>query len=324
MAAVAPDDAERLASALLVEFRSLGNVVAQSPEALLRIVGMSQSGVADLIVRARDLFTEAMRSDLQGVRIDPFDPKLRQYLVGSMGALPDEVLRILFLDGQRRLIADEQLQQGSLANLALYPRTLFRRALEHNAAAIILVHNHPSGDPKPSSDDIRVTQILEQVGRALDVQILDHLIVTRSQVHHVTSEAVLGRAPAASQSFTLRSDASSSDDAATRALANARSTMRRRILRQQLIGSSELFGEPAWDMLIDLFIHESERRPLSLSSLCIQASIPWSSALRLIQKLCDAGIMRREPDPADGRRSFMRLEQPIIHRLNAYFAEGGE
>jgi DNA repair protein RadC len=96
------------------------------------------------------------------------------------------------------------------------------------------------------------------------------------------------------------------------------------MLRQQLIGSPELFGEPAWDMLLDLFIHECERKRLSLSSLCVQSSIPWSSALRLIKKLCDAGIMRRLPDPADRRRNFMRLEPDIHQRMRAYFSECGE
>lgn len=321
MAAVAPDDADRLASALIAEFRSLAIVVAQTREALLRTVGMPHAGVADLILQARDLLTEAMRTDLQGVRIDPFDPKLRQYLIASMGSLPSETLRIFFLDGLGRLIADEQLQQGSLAQLALYPRTLFRRALEHNAASVILAHNHPSGDPTPSSDDIRVTQILEQIGRALDVRIIDHMIVTDAQIHHVTSEALIGGLPAAVPSFTLGSRSEQDEEGKARALANARATMRRRLLRQQLIGSTDLFGEPAWDMLIDLFIHECEGRALSLSSLCVQASIPWSSALRLIQKLCEAGIMRRVPDPADGRRSFMHLEPATSHRLHAYFTE---
>lgn len=75
--------------------------------------------------------------------------------------------------------------------------------------------------------------------------------------------------------------------------------MRRRILRRQLIGAKELFGEPAWEMLIDLFIHEGEGRPLSTSDLCVTSTIPMSSALRLVQKLCDAGLVDRTPDLMD-------------------------
>ncbi|KTE77984.1 DNA repair protein RadC [Sphingopyxis sp. A083] len=100
--------------------------------------------------------------------------------------------------------------------------------------------------------------------------------------------------------------------------------MRRRILRRQLLGNPELFGEPAWDMLVDLFIHQSRGQPLSMSSLCITAAIPTSSAMKLIQRLCDAGILARSPDAHDGRRSLVSLTPEVAHRLRAYFAEGAE
>lgn len=77
-------------------------------------------------------------------------------------------------------------------------------------------------------------------------------------------------------------------------------------------------------MLLDLFVHECERKPLAMSSLCISAGIPTSSAMKLIQKLCDAGLLERIPDRHDGRRSLMRLGPKVAHRLRAYFAEGTE
>lgn len=109
-----------------------------------------------------------------------------------------------------------------------------------------------------------------------------------------------------------------------RALENARASTRRRLLRRQLIGADELFGEPAWEMLIDLFVHACERKPISISSLCVTSSIPMSSALRLTQRLCDAGILLRLPDRMDGRRSFIRLQPVIAHRMRAYFEAGPE
>src|SRR3546814_8568098 len=81
------------------------------------------------------------------------------------------------------LLADEQLQYGTLAQLAIYPRTIFRRALELNAAAIILIHNHPSGDARPSEEDIAVTRKLDQIGRALGVEIFDHIVVKIGRAH---------------------------------------------------------------------------------------------------------------------------------------------
>src|SRR3546814_16111106 len=100
------------------------------------------------------MFLEGLQADLTTQPVDPACPKLGQYLMASMGSLPDEVLRILFLDASYRLIADEQLHHGSVRQLELYPRTIFRRAIEHGAPGLIPVHKHPSGDATPSENDI--------------------------------------------------------------------------------------------------------------------------------------------------------------------------
>lgn len=319
IAAIAPDASDHLAKALLDEFQSLARLFAESPEAVARVTGRD-SGVADLIASVGDVMTASMLGQVQNCVVDPKAPELRQYLVASMGSLRQEVLRILFLDCAGRLIADEQIQEGTLRQVELYPRTIFRRALEHGAAGLILVHNHPSGDPAPSAEDIRATQMLDRIGRSLDIAIVDHMIVTDRYVHHIVSADGIGNSTAI---YALKShDRPPERDVDALALANAKATMRRRLLRQQLIGSPELFGEPAWEMLVDLFIHECERKPLSISSLCVTASTSMSTALRLAQKLSDAGILRRIPDPADGRRCYMRLEPATAQKLRAYFAEG--
>lgn len=280
--------------------------------------------VGSFLAAMRDAMFEGMRSDLRSGSIDPFDPALRRYLIASMGSLPDERLRILFLDSAHRLIADEQMQHGTLCHLAIYPRTIFRRALEHNAAAIILVHNHPGGDAMPSEDDIEATRKLDQIGRALDVEILDHIIVTSTRLHHLIRERRSAARGATAASFTLRSEVPPVEEEGDRACRNAEAVLRRRILRRQLVGSAELFGEPAWDMLIDLFIHECKGQQLSMSSLCATAGIPSSSAMKLAQRLCEAGILERTPDMFDGRRTLMKIAPGVAHRLRAYFAEGTE
>ncbi|WP_288987381.1 JAB domain-containing protein [uncultured Sphingopyxis sp.] len=298
--------------------------MAQSPEALTKVLG-SQSSVVSLLLQARAVAIESLAGDIRGIAIDPFDRRLRQYLIMSMGSLSDERLRILFLDGARHLIADEVVQSGSLAQLSIFPRTIFRRALELNAAGLILVHNHPSGNHNPSTEDIEATQKLQIIGRSLNVEIIDHIVVTSTHCHHVVSDDTLAGRPVPSASFTLRSpEGPARTDHGDIALANAKAAMRRRLLRQQLIGAPELFGDPAWEMLIDLFVHECERKRLSISALCVTSSIPMSSALRLAQRLCDAGITRRVPDPIDGRRTFIRLDPVIAHRIRAYFEAGAE
>jgi DNA repair protein RadC len=136
----------------------------------------------------------------------------------------------------------------------------------------------------------------------------------------MSEDSIAGR-DARPSAFTLRSAPESDADTI---VDNARATVRRRILRRQLIGSPDLFGEPAWDMLLDLFINECEGKPVAMSSLCIAADIPTSSAMKLVQKLCDAGLLERIPDHSDGRRSLMRICPEVAHRMRAYFAEGTE
>lgn len=278
-----------------------------------------------MLVAARSATLEAMRAALIGRSINPASPALVRYLRASMGALPDEVLRVLFLDPSRRLIADEQLQNGTLGYLAIYPRTIFRRAVELDAAAIILIHNHPSGDPTPSRSDIEGTERLTAIGRSLDIELLEHIVVTTSGHRAILRRRVPFREDSSVRLVLREGTADWRNRSETaQALANAQRISRRRLLRRQLIGAEDLFGEPAWDMLIDLFIHEAEGKPVSTSSLCIASGLPMSSALRLLQRLCDAGLVTREADRHDGRRNFIRLAPDLGLRLMAYFAAGDE
>lgn len=324
VAAIDPDNSREVADALLAEHRTLARLLTRSPEALARTLGKN-SPVAAMLVAARAATLEAMRAELAGCDIDPSNPELLRYLRTSMGALSDEVLRVLFLDTSRRLLADEQLQHGTLGQLAIYPRTIFRRAIELDAAAIILVHNHPSGDPTPSQSDIEATERLAAIGRSLNVEIVEHIVVTLGG-HRTILQGRTSARPAPSPQIMLRSETPDwvGDPDTARALANAHRTSRRRMLRRQLVGADDLFGEPAWDMLIDLFIHEAEARPVSTSSLGIASGLGMSSALRLVQRLCDAGLVTREADRQDGRRNFIRLTPDLAHRLTAYFAAGDE
>jgi len=278
-----------------------------------------------MIVAAHAATLEALRADVPGRGIDPANPRLIKYLRASMGALPDETLRVLFLDAARRLVADEQLQHGTVGRVAFYPRTIFRRAIELDATGIILVHNHPSGDPTPSRSDVEATERLAAIGRSLDVEVLEHIVVTLRRHRTILRGRSEVQSDAASGGVLHdRTSEWRKTRGAKRALANAQRASRRRLLRRQLVGADHLFGEPAWDMLIDLFLHEGEAKAVSTSSLCIASGLPMTSALRLLQRLCDAGLVTREADRLDGRRNFIRLAPPLAHRLMTYFAEGDE
>ncbi len=275
------------------------------------------------------MFLEGLQADLTTQPVDPACPKLGQYLMASMGSLPDEVLRILFLDASYRLIADEQLHHGSVRQLELYPRTIFRRAIEHGATGLILVHNHPSGDATPSENDIVATRRLSDLGRSLDIEIVDHIVVTATHARRVAASGRIGSDRSPACAHVLRDNPGSGgggqQQSASTALANARRAYKRRQFRRELIGSPKLFGEPAWDMLIDLFIHESEGKKVATSALCLASTAPPSTALRLVNKLCEAKLLVKIDDPDDGRRQFVELTPDTAARLETYFGadEGG-
>jgi DNA repair protein RadC len=105
--------------------------------------------------------------------------QLLAYCKAAMGAEREEQFRVLFLDNKNRLMADEIQNRGTINHTAAYPREVVRRALDHGAAAIILVHNHPSGDPTPSQADIKLTKDIAAAAQPLGIRIHDHLIISR-------------------------------------------------------------------------------------------------------------------------------------------------
>ncbi len=100
-----------------------------------------------------------------------------EYLVVAMARLPVEEVRVLFLDSKNRLISDEVVSRGTISEAPIYPREILKRSLTLNATALILAHNHPSGDPKPSENDIDATLRLVKAGKELGLTVHDHIIV---------------------------------------------------------------------------------------------------------------------------------------------------
>jgi DNA repair protein RadC len=110
----------------------------------------------------------------------------------TMGQLDVEQLRVLFLNPRNILIADEVMARGTIDAAPIYPREILKRALDLGATALILAHNHPSGDPKPSAADIAATRTIVEGGRALGVVLHDHLILSRSGWVSLSAERLLG------------------------------------------------------------------------------------------------------------------------------------
>jgi DNA repair protein RadC len=172
------DDTRELAKILIARFGSLPAVLAAEAEALKGIKGLGDTGVATL------KFVEAcaLRMLQKQVLNRPVLSSWRSvedYLQASMGHIIHERFRVLFLNNKNILIADEILSEGTVNHTPVYVRDIMKRALELGATALVLVHNHPSGDAKPSRDDISLTQEIVEAARRLQISIHDHIIVAR-------------------------------------------------------------------------------------------------------------------------------------------------
>ena len=164
---------------MLEEFGSFAAVLA-APAARIRAAGGCERAANGLA-----LVHQAMLHSLEGRLGDrpllSSTDLLLAYLRSDMGSLAAEAVHVLFLDAGLRLIRREAMFRGTINECPFYAREVVRRGLELGAASLILVHNHPSGDPTPSRDDRKRTRDLIQAARLFDIQVVDHLIIARSE-----------------------------------------------------------------------------------------------------------------------------------------------
>jgi DNA repair protein RadC len=167
-------DTKPLARTLLSRFGSFAKVIAAPVQDLLAVEGLGEAGVASL----KSVHAAALRLLLAEVIDQPVVnnwDRLMAYLNAELSRERVEQFRVLFLDN--RLLADEAQQRGTVNHTPVYPREVAKRALELHATALILVHNHPSGDPTPSRDDIAMTQQIKAAAAALSIVLHDHIVV---------------------------------------------------------------------------------------------------------------------------------------------------
>jgi DNA repair protein RadC len=186
--------ARRLARRLVDRFGSLRDVLQACP-AELRVAGVSSraalrvSAVSELGRRA----ARAWPADPWVIRspVDAAEP-----LLDDMAALEREELRVLLLDTKNVVTARRTVYRGNLAGSSVRVGELYRDAVRTCAAAVVAVHNHPSGDPSPSGEDLRITAELAEAGRLLDIELLDHLIIGRARWVSLRALGALGQEPA--------------------------------------------------------------------------------------------------------------------------------
>jgi DNA repair protein RadC len=171
-------DTKPLAKQLIAEFGTLSGALAATPEELKRIAGLGETGVAALkFVQAAAV--RALRDDVVGRPVLSSWQAVLDYLHADMAHGAIERFRVLFLDNKNVLIRSELMAEGTVNQAPVYVREVMKRALELGATAIVLAHNHPSGDPQPSRDDIAITAQIVTAGRPLGIVVHDHVIIGR-------------------------------------------------------------------------------------------------------------------------------------------------
>ncbi len=169
-------DTKPIAKQLIERFGSLGEVLGAPEKLLSEVTGLGASSAADLKIVAAAA-SRMLKGEIRGKQILGSWSSVIDYCRASMAFEEKEMFRILFLDKKNALIADEVQQTGTVDHTPVYPREVIKRALELSSTAIILVHNHPSGDPTPSRADIEMTKTVRDTAKPLGITLHDHIIV---------------------------------------------------------------------------------------------------------------------------------------------------
>ena len=172
-------DTKPLAKALLAEFGGIGGLLAAPAEALGRVAGMGDTSVAALKI-AHAAALRLLKAETAERPVLGNWQALLDYLHADMAHHAVERVRVLHLNTRNMLIRDEVMSEGSIDESPLYVREVIRRAIDFGSAALILVHNHPSGDPSPSRADIEVTKAIADAGKRLGIAVHDHLVIGRT------------------------------------------------------------------------------------------------------------------------------------------------
>lgn len=183
-------DVKPLAKELVNEFGSLAKALSASRDELAKVKGMGDTAIASLKA-VREAAIRMLGAEITEKPILQSWKAVLDYCRAAMSFNKTEQFRIFFLDKKNKLISDELQQQGTIDHTPVYPREVVKRALELGASSLILVHNHPSGDPTPSKADVKMTEQIVQAAAALGVSIHDHLIIAGKKHYSFASNGLL-------------------------------------------------------------------------------------------------------------------------------------
>jgi len=183
-------DCKSVAREALKKFGTLKSVLEADPSKLKEIKGIGDNNVFGLkitqAVSRRFLADRIMEQDFMRS-----SEEVMEYLKHNLRDKTREIFMVIYLNGRNQILQMEELFEGTLTTSAVYPREVVKRALDHAAAALVFVHNHPSGNPKPSQDDITITKKLKEAAEAIDVSVHDHLIIAGNEVYSFADNGLI-------------------------------------------------------------------------------------------------------------------------------------
>ncbi|WP_316354330.1 RadC family protein [Candidatus Trichorickettsia mobilis] len=183
-------DVKPIAKKLLNQFGSLSGLINADKDKLLLIEEINKNFCINLYV-VRELINRVLKQKIVNNNIIGCWSDLLDYLKSTMGSLKIEQFKVLFLNKKNILIADELMSVGTIDQAAVYPREIIKRALFHEAGAIILTHNHPSGSPTPSKSDLELTKKIVEVCSAVSISVHDHVIIAGGEYYSFKSNLLL-------------------------------------------------------------------------------------------------------------------------------------
>ncbi len=183
-------DLKPVAKDLLKRFGSLKGVLDAGQDELKKVPGIG-SQAAIFVRLVRDVGSLYLQQRAEEKEQISSTKELIDYCLSSMGGLKDEHFAVIYLNARNRIIRVETIQEGIVNQAVVYPRQVLEKALAHKASAIILVHNHPSGHVRPSDADVRLTRVLQDAARVLDIALHDHLIVGENRFFSFREEGIL-------------------------------------------------------------------------------------------------------------------------------------
>ncbi|MFQ6674756.1 MAG: DNA repair protein RadC [Fidelibacterota bacterium] len=169
-------DCKEQAKVAVEKFGSLRGVLEASPDELSEIKGIGRRNIFGLKL-ARDLSRRYLSERIETKEFLKSSRAVVEYLKVNLRDRVREVFMVVFLNGRNQILSFEELFEGTLNTSAVYPREVVKRTLANNAAAVVFVHNHPSGNTQPSQEDLQITETLQNAMKAIDVVVHDHLII---------------------------------------------------------------------------------------------------------------------------------------------------